>query len=582
MAGDYHFSPEAEERRAKAKESVKESSKKYNESAFTPDSKAPASLVATATFESIYENLCYSIATMAAGKLAKPLTSKVTKPLKVKIRKLIKDTLGNYAGKSTEASDYYIEQFIKLSEDLIDGKISEEEYVSKAQKNGEIANKYFIDKGSKDYVNKALNAESPKVEKNATKNYVKSAVQSANGDKLTLMSNVIEGVDPSYTANHLQNVGSMLEKYIDDPRVAKWLENSRYDVKKLRKVARKIGKSHDFGKNLVRLEDVNNSGNDELLKGRIRAHEGKGRDLAEKMLSSEEDTIPGGIGETYSGLMNDHGIEKAENNTPLTQLLAMIDQMEAAQSPRSYKTAKSASHPGNFSVSVIKGTDKKVHYDFPDDVRKALLDNYDKFFVESLEENYGADIAKKWYSLSDAEKVKAIENTPLSNLYKKANIDYIKRNEMFRKGANKALDIPEKTPLVLKSMVAQHLLKKGVDEKEKKPSVSDIRTEAYNKYKGAYKDGIGKNKRKAMGFFLSTIGIDPATIGSKMINYGDPEELKKSLTDFNTKFQSSDQDASKKDAVKYITDNWDSLSDADKAYFKHRIETDNKDFINQK
>ena len=299
------------------------------------------------------------------------------------------------------------------------------------------------------------------------------------------------------------------------------------------------------------------------------------------MLSSEEDTIPGGIGETYSGLMNDHGIEKAENNTPLTQLLAMIDQMEAAQSPRSYKTAKSASHPGNFSVSVIKGTDKKVHYDFPDEVREALLDNYDKFFVESLEENYGADIAKKWYSLSDAEKVKAIENTPLSNLYKKANIDYIKRNEMFRKGANKMLDETNKLPTLM-AATAQRLLRNSTSESEKKPSERSIRTEAYNKYKSAYKDGSNKNARKAIGFFLSTIGADPASVRSKMIGYSDPEILKNSLMDFNTRFQSSDQDASKKEAIQYITDNWDSLSDADKAHFKRRIEIDNKDFINQK
>ncbi len=56
--------------------------------------------------------------------------------------------------------------------------------------------------------------------------------------------------------------------------------------------------------------------------------------------------------------------------------------------------------------------------------------------------------------------------------------------------------------------------------------------------------------------------------------------VKKRLGKFNERFQASDQDDIKKEAIQYLTDNWDSLSDADRSYFKYRIEKDNKDFIN--
>ena len=55
MAGDWHFSPEAEEQRAKSRQNLKEKAEKYNDSAFTPDSKMPLDLKVANTFENFWD-----------------------------------------------------------------------------------------------------------------------------------------------------------------------------------------------------------------------------------------------------------------------------------------------------------------------------------------------------------------------------------------------------------------------------------------------------------------------------------------------------------------------------------------------
>lgn len=550
MAGDWHFSPEAEEKRAKAKESLKESSKEYSKKAFTPDSKTPVDLAVTAAFESFYENLCYTIASMGAGKLAKPLTEPVLNSIRKKL--------------SSYVSEKYVNKFLKLTKDYSEGRIDAEQFLNKTQKLGDTAQKYFVDRNNtKDFVEKSLSTTS-KPNTNV-KGWSKNAVKEAGNNKLAVITKALESKD-THTSHHIKDVGIMLEKYLNEPKINKWLTENGYDVDKVKSFAKLLGESHDDGKLLIKLDDLNTSLNFSKagIPNPISPHEPEGQKLLEMLLSPEEDKIPGAEkwGDTFSKAAKEHGDKFAtqEGASPLMQLLSWVDRGEANASPRPYKAGSNPNVENWFSNAVNQ-------YGFPDDVKDALSKNYAKFYKESLEERLGKKIGNSWDDILAAQH-ELINESPLE----------VHHNNL-RKNALQTEEIAVDTPI---PPVIRAIAKTKQSVEKKKPNVSNIRTEAYNKYKGAYKDGIGKNKRKIMGFLLSTIGVDPATIGAKMINYGDPEELKKSLTDFNTKFQSSDQDASKKEAVKYITDNWDSLSDADKAYFKHRIETDNKDFINQK
>ena len=568
MAGDWHFSPEAEEQRAKSRQNLKEKAEKYNDSAFTPDSKTPVDLATVAAFESLYETLCYNIALTPVGKFA----GKLAKPLTEKGLYAIRKKLSAYVSKD------YVDKFMKLVKNYSEGKIDSEQFLNKTQSLGETAQKYFVDRNNtEDFVKKSLSVTDD-VDKKAVEDWSKNAAKEAGNNKLAVIAKALESKD-THTSHHVKNVGIMLEKYLNEPNVSKWLTENGYDVGKVKKFARLLGESHDDGKLLIKLNDLNTSLNfkEAGIANPISPHEPEGQKLLEMLLSPEEDKILGAEkwGDTFSKAAKEHGDKFATKKegeelkaSPLMQLLSWIDRGEANASPRPYKAGNDTKVKNWFSNAVNQ-------YNFPDEVKSALSENYSNFYKEALEERLGRKIGNSWDDIVAAQR-ELINQNPLevyhNNLRKKALQTENKIEE---------LSVPlTVTPTLRGTINAKQMVSDKATEK--KPSTSSIRTVAYNKYKGAYKSGIGKNKRKLMGFFLSTIGVDPATIGSKMISYGDPEELKNSLRDFNTRFQASDQDDSKKDAIRYITDNWDSLSDADKAYFKHRIETDNKDFINKK
>lgn len=535
MAGDWHFSPEAEEQRAKSRQNLKEKAEKYNDSAFTPDSKMPLDLKVASTFENFYETLCYNIA--AEGLVRMPVNA-------------IRRKLSKYMSKN------FVDKFTKLAQDYSDGKIDAEKFLNETQTLGNKAQKYFYDSGQGGFVNESLK-KTKKTDKEALSNWAKNAAKESGDSKVGTISKTIEAFD-STTNNHVKNVGLMLDKYINDPAISKWLASKGYDVDKLKKAIKLVGESHDDGKLLVLLDDIESKRTFPIGKNPISPHEEKGRDFLKKVLTPEEDAIPGAKNsETFSEIANKHGQKKAK--TPLEQLVAIVDQMEAALSPRSYKARLRADSPDNFATKIIKGTDERTHYDFPDEVRSSLLDNYENFYKSALETRTGRKLAN-WDDVVKAQN-EVINENPIAINHQNSRKDFLKKQETVLKPTTRVL------------------AEEAKKDKEK-PSVSSIRTEAYNKYKTAFPSASGKNTRKVAGFVADTVGLDPMSIMVKTIRDGGPERLKKRLGQFNERFQTSDQDDIKKEAIQYLTDNWDNLSDADKSYFKYRIEKDNKDFIN--
>lgn len=557
MAGDWHFSPEAEEQRAKSRQNLKEKAEKYNDSAFTPDSKMPLDLKVASTFENFYETLCYNIA--ADGLVKMPVSA-------------IRRKLSKYMSKN------FVDKFTKLAQDYSDGKIDAEKFLNETQTLGNKAQKYFYDSaydlGELDYVRPDKNkpgtfgygrtgsfgveqATKPfiKEDKKAVSSWAKNAAKEADGSKLATIAKAIEGFDSS-TDNHIKNVGLMLDKYINDPAISKWLKGEGYDVDKLKKAIKLVGESHDDGKLLVLLEDIETK---RVFNGNnpVSAHEPKGKDFLKSILTREEDAIPGAKNhETFSGMAMMHNDKAA--STPLEQLVSAVDRLEAAASPRSYKVGTNPKEE-SWAWKVFK-----QDYNFPDDVRKSLGDNYDSFYRDALEKRLGKKIGNSWDDVKKAQQELIKENPIGAHHNNIQKVNYASQEAVI-----------EPTKKVLGKE-----LKNTAQGKENKPSVSSIRTEAYNKYKTAFPSASGKMARKATGFVADTVGLDPMSIMVKTIKDGGPERLKKRLGKFNERFQASDQDDIKKEAIQYLTDNWDNLSDADRSYFKYRIEKDNKDFIN--
>lgn len=560
MAGDWHFAPEQEEAREKSKKYFEEQSKQYNEDAFKPDSDKKAeegSLMLVNTFESIYETICDNIVAEAGSKLFQPLVNAARKKL------------------SKYVSKKFVDKFLKQADLLNEGKITNEQFLKKAQKYGELANKYFVDDGNVEKsVNKALSEQIQNVDKKAGEKWVKEAAEEVGDSKLRTVTKSVEALAPSYTASHIKNVGLMLDKYINTPEIAEWLAKEGYDVDKLKSVIKLVGESHDDGKLLVLLHDIETSRKfleDPITHKKINpveAHEPKGESLLKKLLTPEEDAIPGAKGESFSSMANKHGETKAE--TPLEQLVAAVDQMESALSPRSYKKGKSPYVKEEVwrNGTVHKSYDWKAiedRYNFPDEVRKALGDNYADYYADALSQRLGekVNVTDEWFPDVEPAQDK-LNNTPLANYYKYKRQSALRGQETAGR-ATRALGVNAVR----------------TDKEVPEKSNHEIRQEAYDKYKSAYPVGsVSSDFRKTIGFLLGTVGIDPSSIKSRVIEKGDPEVLKARLNDFNTKFQASDQDASKKEAIQFITDNWDNLSDADKAYFKSKIERDNKDWIN--
>lgn len=556
MAGDWHFAPEQEEAREKSKKYFEEQSKQYNEDAFKPDSEKKAeegSLMFINTFESIYETICYNIATEAGSKLFQPLVNAARKKL------------------SKYVSKKFVDKFLKQADLLNEGKITTEQFLDRTQKYGELANKYFVDDGNvEDYVNKTIKNKIQNVDKDAGKKWVEEATEEVGDSKLRTVTKSLEALTPSNTTNHIKNVGSMLDSYINTPEIAEWLTKEGYDVDKLKSAIKLVGESHDDGKLLVLLSDIESSRIFPKGKNPISEHEPKGESFLKHILTPEEDAIPGAKGESFSSIANKHGAQKAE--TPLEQLVAAVDQMEAALSPRSYKKgmnphAKEATWRDG---SVHKAWNWEViedKYGFPDEVRKALGDNYADYYANALSQRLGkkVNVTDEWFSDVEPAQDKLINEAPLANYYKYKSQSALKNQKNVGKVAK-----------LLGTKIAKD------DKEAPEKSNHKIRQEAYDKYNSAYPVGsVSSDFRKTIGFLLGTVGIDPSSIKSRVIEKGDPEVLKERLNDFNTKFQASDQDASKKEAIQFITDNWDNLSDADKAYFKSKIERDNKDWINR-
>lgn len=359
----------------------------------------------------------------------------------------------------------------------------------------------------------------------------------------------------------------MLDNYINTPEIAEWLAKEGYDVDKLKSVIKLVGESHDDGKLLVLLHDIETSRKFNGVNP-VKAHEPKGESFLKKFLTPEEDVIPGAKGESFSSMANKHGDVKAE--TPLEQLVAAVDQMKSALSPRSYKGGKSpyVKESIGWDGKVQKSYDWKAiedMYNFPDDVKKVLGDNYADYYADALSQRLGekVNVTDAWFPDIEPAQDKLINN-PLANYYKYK-----------RQSALKGQETAGRVGRVLGVNAVRS------DKEVPKVSKHKIRKEAYDKYNSAYPIGsMSSNARKIIGFVLGTAGLDPSTIKYRVIEEGDPEILKARLNDFNTKFQGSDQDDSKKEAIQFITDNWDNLSDADKAYFKSKIERDNKDWIN--
>ena len=305
MAGDWHFAPEQEEAREKSKKYFEEQSKQYNEDAFKPDSEKKAeegSLMFINTFESIYETICYNIATEAGSKLFQPLINAARKKL------------------SKYVSKKFIDKFLKQADLLNEGKITTEQFLDRTQKYGELANKYFVDDGNvEDYVNKTIKNKIQNVDKDAGKKWVKEATEEVGDSKLRTVTKSVEALAPSYTTNHIKNVGSMLDSYINTPEIAEWLAKEGYDVDKLKSAIKLVGESHDDGKLLVMLHDIETSRKfktDPITKKKINPvdpHEPRGESFLEKFLDPEENVIPGSKGETFSSMANNHGEFKAEN-----------------------------------------------------------------------------------------------------------------------------------------------------------------------------------------------------------------------------------------------------------------------------
>lgn len=555
MAKDWRFLLEP----AKDEYNV-EQSRQYNEDAFKPDSEKKAHvgyLMHQELMESMYETVCFNTIAEAGSKMFKPFVNEARKKL------------------SKFFSKTFVDKFIKQAELLNKGEITTKQFLEKTQKYGELANKYFVDDGNVEKsVNKALSEQIQNVDKKAGKKWVKEAAEEVGDSKLKTVTKSVEALLPSNTTNHIKNVGLMLDNYINTPEIAEWLAKEGYDVDKLKSVIKLVGESHDDGKLLVLLDDIETSRKfptDPITKKKINpvsAHEPEGESLLKKLLTPEEDAIPGAKGESFSSMANKHGETKAE--TPLEQLVAAVDQMETALSPRSYKKGKSP------YVKEEIGWDGKLHktydweaiedrYNFPDEVRKALGDNYADYYADALSQRLGkkVNVTDEWFPDIESAQGKLINN-PLANYYKYKRQSNLKGQETAGK-VGKVLGIG-----AVRS-----------DKEVPKVSKHKIRKEAYDKYNSAYPIGsMSSNARKIIGFVLGTAGIDPSTIKYRVIEQGDPEVLKARLNDFNTKFQSSDQDDSKKEAIQFITDNWDNLSDADKAYFKSKIERDNKDWIN--
>lgn len=555
MAGDWHFAPEQEEARENSKKYFEEQSKQYNEDAFKPDSEKKAdvgSLMFIKTFESMFETICYNIASEAGSKVFQRFINAARKKL------------------SKFVSQKFVDKFIKQAELLNEGKITTEQFLKKAQKYGEIANKYFVDDGNVEKsVNKALSEQIQNVDKKAGEKWVKEAAEEVGDSKLKTVTKSVEALLPSNTTNHIKNVGLMLEKYINIPEIAEWLAKEGYDVDKLKSVIKLVGESHDDGKLLVLLHDIETS---RKFKGvnPVTTHEPKGESLLKKLLTPEEDVIPGAKGESFSSMANKHGKDKAE--TPLEQLVAVVDQMESALSPRSYKGGKSpyVKEEIGWDGKVDKSYDWKAiedMYNFPDEVRKVLGDNYADYYADVLSQRLGekVNVTDEWFPDIEPAQDKLTKDVPLANYYRYK-----------RQSALRGQEAAGKAVRALGVNVAK------ADKEVPKVSKHKIRQEAYDKYSSAYPNSsMSSNARKVIGFLLGTAGIDPSTIKYRVIEEGDPEVLKARLNDFNTKFQGSDQDDSKKEAIQFITDNWDNLSNADKAYFKSKIERDNKDWINQ-
>lgn len=561
MAGDWHFAPEQEEARENSKKYFEEQSKQYNEDAFKPDSEKKAevgSLMTVETFESMFETLCDNIVAEAGGKVFQRFINAARKKL------------------SKFVSKKFIDKFLKQAELLNKGEITTEQFLKKAQKYGELANKYFVDDGNVEKsVNKALSEQIQNVDKKAGEKWVKEAAEEVGNSKLKTVTKSVEALLPSNTTNHIKNVGLMLEKYINTPEIAEWLAKEGYDVDKLKSVIKLVGESHDDGKLLVLLSDIETSRKfptDPITKKKINpveAHEPKGESFLKSILTPEEDAIPGAKGESFSSMANKHGETKAE--TPLEQLVAAVDQMESALSPRSYKGGKSpyVKEEIGWDGVVDKSYDWKAiedRYNFPDEVRKALGDNYADYYADALSQRLGkkVNVTDEWFPDIEPAQDKLIKDVPLANYYKYKRQSAIRGQETAGRAA-RALGVNAVR----------------TDKEVPKVSKHKIRQEAYDKYNSAYPNGsMSSNARKVIGFLLGTAGVDPSTIKYRAIEEGDPEVLKARLNDFNTKFQDSDQDDSKKEAIQFITDNWDSLSNADKAYFKSKIERDNKDWIN--
>lgn len=565
MAGDWHFAPEQEEAREKADEAFKEQSRQYNEDAFKPDSEKKntkadvAGLMAYETFASIYETICFNVIAEAGGKMFQPLFNAIRKNL------------------SKFVSKKFINSFLKQAKLLDEGKITTKQFLEKAQKYGKLANKYFVDDGDvEEYVSKALREQVQNVDEIAGEKWVKEAAEEVGDSKLRTVTKSVEALAPSNTTNHIKNVGLMLDNYINTPEIAEWLAKEGYDVDKLKSVIKLVGESHDDGKLLVLLNDIETSRQfptDPITKKKINpvtTHEPKGESLLKELLTPEEDVIPGAKGESFSSMANKHGRDKAE--TPLEQLVAVVDQMESALSPRSYKAGKSPYVKEEVwrNGSVHKSYDWKAiedKYNFPDEVKKALGDNYADYYADALSQRLGkkVNVTDEWFPDVEPAQDKLINN-PLANYY-----------EYERQSALRGQETAARTARVLGVNAAK------ADKEVPKVSKHKIRQEAYDKYNSAYPypRGMPSNLRKIVGFVLGTAGVDPSTIRYRVIEEGDPEVLKASLNDFNTKFQNSDRDDYEKEAIQFITDNWDNLSDADKAYFKSRIEYDNKDWINQ-
>lgn len=549
MAKDWRFLLEP----AKDEYNV-EQSRQYNEDAFKPDSEKKADvyyLMNQELMESMYETVRFNVIAEAGNMVFKPFINAVRKKL------------------SKFFSQTFVDKFIKQAELLNKGEISTKQFLEKTQKYGELANKYLVDENNVEKsVNKALSEQIQNVDKKAGEKWVKEAAEEVGDSKLKTVTKSVEALLPSNTTNHIKNVGLMLEKYINTPEIAEWLAKEGYDVDKLKSVIKLVGESHDDGKLLVLLDDIETS---RRFKGvnPVSAHEPKGESLLKKLLTPEEDVIPGAKGESFSSMANKHGKDKAE--TPLEQLVAAVDQMESALSPRSYKGGKSP------FVKEEIGRDGELHktydweaiedkYNFPDEVRKVLGDNYADYYADALSQRLGekVNVTDEWFPDIESAQNKLI-NTPLANYYKYKRQSNLKGQETAGR-VGKVLGIG-----AVRS-----------DKEVPKVSKHKIRKEAYDKYNSAYYTigSMSSNARKIIGFVLGTAGLDPSTIKYRVIEEGDPEVLKARLNDFNTKFQGSDQDDSKKEAIQFITDNWDYLSDADKAYFKSKIERDNKDWIN--